>query len=632
MESFLKASKYRSDIDGLRAIAVLSVIIYHIKGAWLSGGFLGVDVFFVISGYLITGIIYSEILDNKFSLKSFYIRRMKRILPAFFFMVLLTIIFGYFILLPYDFYKLGFSAASTLFFISNFNFSLRSGGYFDSSAEEWPLLHTWSLAVEEQYYFIFPMLMLLMMTTLKLRSKLLVSLMVITVLSFYIATKMSMDDELSSWSYYMLLTRAGELLIGSMTAILLKQQNILLNDKIKTFLSVISLAIITLSFIYIDKTMVFPGVLALPVCLATACLIIFKSNFSYQVLSLRPLVNIGLLSYSLYLIHWPILAYAKYLTAFNSNTGHLSSEIVMVCIFLILIFSLISYFCIEVPFRTKQWSFKKSFINLLMAPSLIIGGMAIATVLHQGFYERFSNNKISGSMAFSHLNKSKCPSLVNLGCIGGDSSSEELMILYGNSHAEHYFDFFDRYAEKAGYKLELVATGGCGIANNSKKCSLVNNFFNSNYYKADIVVISQRWDSVLSNEKQLFLNSLQKLSDDLKKQNKTVVIMAQTPKWNISISKLWNCTRVFGKCDYKPQHMNDFQEANKVMRNFASQHEVLFWEPYSGVKNYYAPFDSLGRPLFFDDNHLSRYGSELMYKSYEFLPKEELRDLLNKRN
>lgn len=627
----MKLSKYRSDIDGLRAIAVLSVIIYHIKGAWLSGGFLGVDIFFVISGYLITGIIYSEIVNNKFSLKSFYIRRMKRILPAFFFMVLLTIIAGYFILLPYEFYKLGFSAVSTLVFASNFNFSLRSGGYFDTSAEEWPLLHTWSLAVEEQYYFIFPLLMLFIMTVLKLKSKLLLCLLALTVLSFYFATKMSLNDELSSWSYYMLPTRGGELLVGSMIAIFNKQEYKLLtnNMRAKTYLSIISFSIIIISFIYVNKSMVFPGILALPVCLATAILISFKSDLSLRVLSIKPLVKVGLVSYSLYLVHWPILAYAKYLSVFNSSNDELSSITILLCILLIITCALVSYFWVELPFRAKQWSFKKSFVKFLFVPSLIIGGLATAIIIQQGFYDRFSNDTVLGDMAFSHLDKNKCPSLLNLGCVGGEQTSKKMIMLYGNSHAEHYYDFFDKYAKQADYKLELVATGGCGIANHSKKCSLINDYFNTNVHKADIVAISQRWDTVLSNDKHIFLAALERLITQMKTENKTVVIMAQTPKWSLSISKLWNCSRIFGECSHKVQLMNDYQDFNKVMKRFSLHQNVLFWDPYLEIKNNETPFDSLSRPLFFDDNHLSRYGSQLMFKSFSNLSKQEMRDILH---
>ena len=265
---------------------------------------------------------------------------------------------------------------------------------------------------------------------------------------------------------------------------------------------------------------------------------------------------------------------------------------------------------------------------MLLAPSLVIGGLASVIILHQGFYDRFSNETVLGEMAFSHLDKNKCPSLLNLGCVGGETSSKEMIMLYGNSHAEHYFDFFDKYAKQADYKLELVATGGCGIANNSKKCGLINDYFTTNVHKADIVVISQRWDTVLAKDKQLYLDKLEHLIHKIKDDNKIVILMAQTPKWSSSISKLWNCSRVFGKCNNDVSLMNDFKEYNMLMRRFALLHNVLFWEPYSNIKNNETPFDSLNRPLFFDDNHLSRYGGQFMFENFSSLSKQEMRNIL----
>ena len=148
-----KNLKYRPDIDGLRAVAVLSVILFHMNPNWLPGGFLGVDIFFVISGFLITTIIHRQLINGSFSFSEFYTRRMKRILPSFFTVVLTCLVVGYFILLPIHYDTLGKSAFSTIFFISNIYFARSAGGYFESN-DTLPLLHTWSLAVEEQYYFI----------------------------------------------------------------------------------------------------------------------------------------------------------------------------------------------------------------------------------------------------------------------------------------------------------------------------------------------------------------------------------------------------------------------------------------------------------------------------------------------
>ena len=207
---------YRPDIDGLRALAVSSVIIFHIEANYLPGGFLGVDVFFVISGFLITKIILRELMEKNFSFKTFYTRRAKRLLPPLFFVLTLTLIAAYVILLPYDFYKFGISLLSVVTFISNIQYSLRTGDYFSGHASEWPLLHTWSLSVEEQFYLILPFLILFIFKIAK--SKLLLIFTVIGLLSFTVAEILSRTETFSSFSYYFIMTRMGELLVGSVLA------------------------------------------------------------------------------------------------------------------------------------------------------------------------------------------------------------------------------------------------------------------------------------------------------------------------------------------------------------------------------------------------------------------------------
>ena len=160
--------KYRKDVDGLRAIAVLAVLLFHLDPGYLNAGYLGVDIFFVISGYLITRIVYSEVIANKYTFTNFYVRRSKRILPPLYFMIVLTLIAGYVILLPLDFYKTGISILGAIFFASNMQFALRTGDYFSSDSSEWPMLHTWSLSVEEQYYFALPLALIFFLKYLSL--------------------------------------------------------------------------------------------------------------------------------------------------------------------------------------------------------------------------------------------------------------------------------------------------------------------------------------------------------------------------------------------------------------------------------------------------------------------------------
>jgi len=188
----LRTMKYRKDIDGLRAIAVLAVLLFHLDPGYLTAGYLGVDIFFVISGYLITRIVYTELVSKKYTFTNFYVRRSKRILPPLYFMAILTLVAGYIILLPYDFFKTGISILGAILFVSNMQFALRTGDYFSSDSSEWPMLHTWSLSVEEQYYFVLPLALIFIIRYLKLN--LMAVMCVVAVASFALAEFMSSKE------------------------------------------------------------------------------------------------------------------------------------------------------------------------------------------------------------------------------------------------------------------------------------------------------------------------------------------------------------------------------------------------------------------------------------------------------
>ena len=338
---------YRPDIDGLRAIAVLSVLIFHLEPSALAGGFLGVDIFFVISGFLITGIIYREKLDGNFSYAKFYVRRAKRILPPIFLLLALVLSFGYYISLPYDYYKIGISTLSVLAFLSNMQFALRTGDYFSTDSSEWPLLHTWSLSVEEQYYFSFPLILFVL---LKFgRKNNIVWLCALCVLSFLVAEYMSRARNLQSISYYMLPTRFGELLVGSILAILSVE------GRLRRFKSnslvIASLCIIAGLLYWIDKAVPFPGLIALAICLPVATIINSEGTVLNRVLSWRILVFIGLISYSLYLFHWPVLAFIRYIFGVYGDGYSIPLYLKIYALILIFFISFFSYFFVEKPLR-----------------------------------------------------------------------------------------------------------------------------------------------------------------------------------------------------------------------------------------------------------------------------------------
>ena len=303
-------SKYRPDIDGLRAIAILSVVLYH--AIRLEGGFIGVDIFFVISGYLISTIIFSSLEDNSFSFIEFYGRRIKRIFPTLILVMIAVYTLGWFVLLGDEYKQLGKQITGGAGFISNF-ILWNESGYFDNAAVTKPLLHLWSLGIEEQFYIIWP---LLLWFTWKQHLNLLAITIALAVISFVLNIIYVQADAVAT--FYSPQTRFWELMIGSILAyIMINNQNLLVNLKQRytDALSIFGIGLIIIGFIFITEKNYFPGWWALLPTLGTMLIISAGPGawFNRMILSNRILVWFGLISYPLYLWHWPLLSFAHIL-------------------------------------------------------------------------------------------------------------------------------------------------------------------------------------------------------------------------------------------------------------------------------------------------------------------------------
>lgn len=372
---------YRADIDGLRAIAVLSVMIFHLNNDWLTGGFIGVDIFFVISGYLITKNIYSEMVNNQFSFKNFYQRRINRILPAFFVVIFASSFFAWYVLAPDEFSIFLESVKSTTYFCENIFFAEHTGGYFDLSADNMPILHTWSLAVEEQFYILLPFILLFVLKIKLHTNNILIVLFVLSLISFSLAQISPNYYFLSRHNYYSLFTgRAGELLAGSIIGILTTSKNVckiseLNNIKMisfyKNIFSISGLFIVICSIIFISNKYVFPSFITIIPVLGVVLILYFsdKNTLLYKFLSFRLFVFIGLISYSLYLWHWPIISLYKQYLIIDQLTDFIDYFFVISSIFIL---TLLTYFFIEIPCRKYKKSFKFSFCCYYLLPTIII--------------------------------------------------------------------------------------------------------------------------------------------------------------------------------------------------------------------------------------------------------------------
>lgn len=314
------AVHYRKDIDGLRAVAILAVVGYHARIPGITGGFVGVDVFFVLSGFLITSLIASEIrLTGTVSLQAFYARRIRRLFPAMIVMVVATCVAGAFMLLPVfgEQQGLGRSAIATALYVSNIFFWLNSPGYFDSSAELMPLLHTWSLSVEEQFYLIWPpMVVILLFAGRRLGWKfdrsILCVVLAILLMSFAWSFHETALDPVAA--FYLLPARAWELATGAALALWLPGLSST-RAVLGSVCSAVGIVAIAASVVVIDKFTAFPGYMAAVPTMGTALVVLgghlAERNPVRAMLSMRPVVLVGLLSYSWYLWHWPLLALAR---------------------------------------------------------------------------------------------------------------------------------------------------------------------------------------------------------------------------------------------------------------------------------------------------------------------------------
>ncbi len=375
---------YRPDIDGLRAIAVLLVVLNHVGFSAFSGGFIGVDVFFVISGYLITGIILSQISKDAFSFTDFYLRRAKRILPALYVVLLAVMIAGYLLYIPSDYSVLSQSTLSAIAFVSNIFFWKNSGGYFSSSAEEMPLLHIWSLSVEEQFYFIWPLALVLILK-LKTQAARFTVISAILIASFTLAE----IGVRHSWAgtYFLLPSRAGELLVGALLAFWLsKRHSVKASNIMANALSLAGLFMVLIPAVLLGKTSGFPGINALIPCVGAGLIIAsgaLGQSVVSRILASRPFVFIGLISYSLYLWHWPLISFLHY------SRIEITTEIALGLVFSSIALGYLSWRFIEQTFRHNSKPKRKGFAVATVLSGILLAVFPVVVYLKEGIPSRF---------------------------------------------------------------------------------------------------------------------------------------------------------------------------------------------------------------------------------------------------
>ena len=636
---------YRKDIDGLRTIAVALVILNHAGFTFFSGGFIGVDVFFVLSGFLITTIIYPKIQDKTFEFGWFLSRRIRRLMPVLFVVMAVSALVFSLILLPADlvlFYK---SLIAISLYLGNFFFWIEHGGYFAGTTQEVPLLHTWSLAVEEQYYFVWPLALTFLLKIFNANKTVIIALIGLVFATWFSqwATEVTVGA-----AYYLLPTRFFELLAGSCLAMVWHKCQIN-NSASHHLLSITGLALILFSAFTLNEHSSFPGYNALFPVIGTVLLIISSKGIVNSLLSLKPIVYLGAISYSLYLWHWPILVFARY-TAIEMT---LSTQIIAIVLTFIL--SVFSYHFVEQKFRfSASHSFKTAFIKMYIIPTCFFIAIATIGIAMSGFPERFSKEITAQEAAlhtFANESRKGChSSLRQRAVLPSDAcafaapiaQSQGSFFIFGDSHANHLVPFFATLAIEANITgidytfdrcLPIFNLAWGSNTYKANECQIRNNqaqkFLESKHF--DYVVLAASWPGITTKRifdpqritspeqvREIFSRKLIESLEIIKKTGATPIIVYDTPTLK---GKSPNCT--LKKALYNPALecsviANDNALLKAVVGSIKNQFPLLIEVDLQQImcQENHCPMALNGVPLFRDEDHLNEIGAKVIAEQY----------------
>ena len=458
--------QYRADLDGLRGLAVLQVILFHAGIGFFSGGYIGVDVFFVLSGFLITSIINEQINTNRFTFSRFYLSRIRRLLPAFLVFLIASTMVASYLLVPDDYITFVRSAKNAILFTSNSFFDKLTDSYFAPDSEKLHLLHTWSLSIEWQFYLIWPAMFFILRRFLsqKISTLIVIALFIVSGWHSYHLTITQAEH-----SYYLFSARIFEMLAGASLALTI-QKLPRLPKMLAHILSIISIVALLIISIQYTAEFLFPGLNALWVCLATMAFIYAGNNNPFAagnaILSIKPMAIIGTLSYSLYLWHWPIFAFLRVLNI------ELTMPTIVTAIMATFTLSFLTWQFIEKPFRFKHtYSLWKTVVIFWLIPALFFVAFSKLTKNHNGLPARLGDQMIRITNTISSVvtpNIDSCNPPQNfsitecrLGSINTNNPNKLDAILIGDSHARHFREFVDVLGKDAGWSIYGVTAPAC---------------------------------------------------------------------------------------------------------------------------------------------------------------------------
>lgn len=588
----------RLDVQGLRAIAVLAVLAYHANSGWLNAGFVGVDVFFVISGFIITALLTER--GAKVDLVAFYSSRIKRIAPAYFVMLAIVCMASAVLLLPTDFAFFQSSLKSASLFYSNTYFA-NFGSYFAPQADELPLLHTWSLAIEMQFYLFFPLLVVSLPKKWRLPA-----FVVIAAALFAWSEYRSFAGKNAS-AYFALLARVPEFMVGAVTALLMAQRQlpVLLSGAFGA-IGAIGLAV---SFILIDRQ-AFPGLWSFLPCVATGLLIAARRGPVSQLLSTRPMVWIGGISYSLYLWHWPVLALVRY------YTGQYQLSAVSLALFVIVSFlaAWLSYRYVEGPVRSSK-------LTLRQTPKWALAGCVVAAIAIAG--KQLNLSLVSPPPL--ELTRYAAPELICHGiqvaeCKRGNPAVPASVLVIGDSHAAQLNYFFDEAGAELGLAYRVITGSSCvpipgfdverlpGWA--QKPCRAQIDAVAQALPGMDKIVVAGMWQYQMQSP--AFIKAFREFLQGATAAGKQVVVLAQIPMFDSNVLRVRRFTELGLPAPLKSN--DEWKPANKMVEDMVAAMPGARFMDFSGTGIFAtAPYFE-GQLIYQDRHHLNEIGARQYWK------------------
>ena len=552
--------QYRQEIDGLRALAVLPVILFHAEIWPFTGGFVGVDVFFVISGYLITGILLEEKQKKAYSLVGFYERRARRILPALFCTLVFCLPFAWMWLLPDDLKAFARSLIAVSLFGSNLLF-WKTTSYFDHSVDLKPLLHTWSLAVEEQFYLLFPLVLGLLSRGSRffLRGGLLLLFLISLGYAEYLVQK----DPTAA--FYLLPSRAFELLLGALIAEVLRSNSLdaVFPEKVLEGLGMLGLVLILASIFLFDRNTPFPGVAALLPTFGTGLVLVFSSGnrLSARFLQLRLLRGIGLISYSAYLLHQPLFAFARHRLPWALSTEFFAGLSLMT-----LVLASISWRFVEKPLRDTSACSRKAIFSMALIGSGFFILLGAGLLVGRGFPERLPVSARLGEIEYPKRQAGWCfhdvwtttsltVGLEGTSCWLGDRKAAYRAVLVGDSFAGQYEPVWDTLGRHYGIAVNAITTNWCyptlsnDFPSRLSPRALEQCLFNRSYVAGhledyDLLILAGDWGT--ESKKSSAMKGLWDLIERAESLGKPVIVMGSPRQFDTDVMRAYRKSQLLG--------------------------------------------------------------------------------------